>query len=134
MTIGELARQMGLRSSAVRYYERLGLIPRAPRRAGHRIYGTDARGHLAVVLFARQCGFTIAETKQLLRGFAPSTSASVRWRSLAKAKLRDLDALAEKIRTMRELLHRITDRCHCGTVTQCGRGLLRRYGRRGDVE
>src|SRR5262245_66529242 len=38
MSIGEVARKMGLRSSAIRYYERLGLLPKAPRVSGRRRY------------------------------------------------------------------------------------------------
>ena len=67
MTIGELSRRAGLRPSAVRYYEELGLVPAPPRRSGRRDYGTDAVANLAVVRFARECGFTLAETRQLVR-------------------------------------------------------------------
>src|SRR5262245_17273507 len=66
VTIGELAKQAGLRPSAIRYYERLGLVPAPPRRNGRRDYGTDALANLAVVQFARECGFTVAQTKQLV--------------------------------------------------------------------
>src|SRR5438105_8494765 len=126
MTVGQLAKQAGLRPSAVRYYERLGLLPAPPRRSGRRDYGPDAMANLTVVRFARECGFTLAETKHLIRGFAPATAASARWRSLAETKLRELDALVARVETMKELLHRIS-RCQCGTLTECGRGLLRRY-------
>ena len=49
MTVGEFARRAGLRASAVRYYERLGLLPPPPRRNGRRVYGPEAFAHLAVV-------------------------------------------------------------------------------------
>ena len=126
MTVGELAKQAGLRPSAVRYYERLGLMPAPPRRSGRRDYGPDAIANLAVVQFARECGFTLAQTKQLIRGFSPSTAASARWRALAESKLTELDVLAAKLQTMRALLQRIS-RCQCGTLAQCGRSLRRRY-------
>jgi len=126
VTIGQLAKQAGLRPSAVRYYERLGLIPAPPRRSGRRDYGPDAIANLAVVQFARECGFTIAQTRQLIRGFSPSTAASARWRALAESKVKELDALAARVQTMKELLQRIR-RCQCGTLEQCGHGLRRRY-------
>jgi DNA-binding transcriptional MerR regulator len=114
----------------VRYYERLGLLPAPPRRSGRRDYDSDALANLAVVQFARECGFTLAETKQLIRGFAPSTAASARWRALSATKLREMDTLIAKVHTMQDLLRRI-GRCQCGTLTQCGRRLLRRYGPQG---
>ena len=70
MTVGEFARHAGLRASAVRYCERLGLLPPPPRRSGRRVYGPEAFAHLALVRVARECGFTLEETRQLLRGFA----------------------------------------------------------------
>jgi MerR family redox-sensitive transcriptional activator SoxR len=133
MTIGQLSRRAGLRPSAVRYYERMGVVPTPPRRSGRRDYGPDALANLAVVQFARECGFTLADTKQLIRGFSPTTTASARWRGLADTKLRELDALAAKVAAMQELLRKVT-RCECGTLTQCGRGLLRRYGTKGEPD
>ncbi len=68
MSIGEVARKMGLRSSAIRYYERLGLIPKAPRVSGRRRYDERVLERLAMVRFAKHVGFSIAEIKVLLRG------------------------------------------------------------------
>src|SRR6266699_3609691 len=68
MSIGEVARKMGLRSSAIRYYERLGLIPKAPRLSGRRCYDDRVLERLAMVRFAKHVGFSIAEIKVLLRG------------------------------------------------------------------
>ena len=80
MSIGEVARKMGLRSSAIRYYERLGLIPKAPRLSGRRRYDERVLERLAMVRFAKHVGFSIAEIKVLLRGVdgrpRPSAGAS----------------------------------------------------------
>ena len=125
MTVGELARQAGIRPSAVRYYERLGLIPPPARRSGRREYGPDASAHLAVVQFARHCGFTLAETQQLVRGFAPRVAASDRWAALADVKLQEMDQLIARAQTMKALLGRIK-RCECETLVECGRRLRQR--------
>jgi DNA-binding transcriptional MerR regulator len=80
MSIGEVARKMGLRSSAIRYYERLGLIPKAPRLGGRRRYDDRVLERLAMVRFAKHVGFSIAEIKVLLAGVdrrrRPSVGAS----------------------------------------------------------
>jgi MerR family redox-sensitive transcriptional activator SoxR len=124
MTIGTLAKQVGLRASAVRYYERLGLIPAPLRQSGRRDYGPDALSHLAVVRFARDCGFTLAETRQLVRGFDRRVAASARWATLAQGKLREMDTLIERATTMKALLRRISQ-CRCDTLEECGRKLSR---------
>ena len=68
MSIGEVARKMGLRSSAIRYYERLGLLPKAPRVSGRRRYDERVLERLAMVRFAKHVGFSVAEIKVLLSG------------------------------------------------------------------
>src|SRR6476620_2660950 len=90
--IGEVARRTGLRASALRYYERSGLI-RAPRRAGgRRVYDASIFESLALIQLARDAGFTIRETRWLLDGFDRGTPASTRWQSLARPKLVEIRA------------------------------------------
>jgi len=86
MSIGEVARKMGLRSSAIRYYEKLGLIPKAPRLSGRRRYDERALERLAMVRFAKHVGFSIAEIKVLLRG-VDGRPPPERWRKLAAEKV-----------------------------------------------
>jgi MerR family transcriptional regulator, redox-sensitive transcriptional activator SoxR len=125
MTIGALARQAGLRPSAVRYYERLGLLPAPLRRSGRRDYDPDAIARLAVVQFALSTGFTLRDTRQLVRGFSPAVAASARWRTLASTKIDEIDALITRAKTMKALLERISANCTCDTLVECGRGLAR---------
>jgi DNA-binding transcriptional MerR regulator len=83
VTIGVLARQAGVPASAIRYYERVGVLPAPLRRSGRRDYDPDAVAHLAVVQFALTTGFSLRETRQLVRGFSKTTRADARWRALA---------------------------------------------------
>ena len=53
MTIGEVARRAGLRPSAVRYYERIGLLPSPPRIGGQRRYESGVLQRLAVIRGAK---------------------------------------------------------------------------------
>src|SRR5262245_51755246 len=91
MSIGEAARKMGLRSSAIRYYEKLGLIPKAPRLSGRRRYDERVLERLAMVRFAKHVGFSIAEIKVLLRG-VDGRPPPERWRKLAAEKVAQVDA------------------------------------------
>src|SRR5262245_26736020 len=101
MSIGEVARKMGLRSSAIRYYEKLGLIPKAPRLSGRRRYDERVLERLAMVRFAKHVGFSIAEIKVLLRGVDEPPE---RWRKLAAEKVAEVDAFVVQARTIRKLL------------------------------
>jgi MerR family transcriptional regulator, redox-sensitive transcriptional activator SoxR len=123
LSIGEVARRAGLETSAIRYYERVGLLPAAERRSGRRRYGPDVLELLSVVAVAKEAGFSLAEIKRLLRGFDSSTPPSERWRRMAEGKLDELDALSQRIEGMRTLLRRGLE-CGCLRLEDCE--LLRR--------
>ena len=108
MSIGEVARKMGLRSSAIRYYEKLGLIPKAPRLSGRRRYDERVLERLAMVRFAKHVGFSIAEIKVLLRG-VDGRPPPERWRKLAAEKVAQVDAFVAQARTIRKLLSETLD-------------------------
>src|SRR6266513_1905410 len=97
LTISEVARQVGLQASAIRYYERIGLLPQAPRISGQRRYETTALYRLAIIQSARQLGFTLTEIRQLFFGFRDVTRPSERWRTLSQRKLAELDPIIDGI-------------------------------------
>lgn len=119
-SIGEVARQTGLRASAIRYYEAAGLI-RPPRRVnGRRCYDADVFESLALIRLAQDAGFTVAETRGLLHGFDRATPASARWRALARRKLAQITERIEQAERMQRLLERLL-RCQCESFGQCVR-------------
>jgi MerR family transcriptional regulator, redox-sensitive transcriptional activator SoxR len=125
LTISEVARQVGLQPSAIRYYEQIGILPPAQRISGQRRYDTTVLYRLAVIQRAQQTGFTLDEVQQLFFGFGNVTRASERWQRLSKRKLAELDGLMDGIRTMRRLLKRMLQNCCCDTLEQCGKGIFR---------
>jgi MerR family redox-sensitive transcriptional activator SoxR len=123
-TISEVARQIGLQPSAIRYYERIGLLPPAQRISGQRRYDSTILYRLAIVQRARQLGFTLEEIRQLFLGFRNVTRASERWQKLSQRKLAELDVLMDGIRTVRRLLKKMMQDCRCDTLNQCGKGIF----------
>src|SRR6266852_3505006 len=119
LTISEVARQVGLQASAIRYYERIGLLPRAPRTSGQRRYDTTALYRLAIIRRARQLGFTLTEIRQLFFGFRDITRPSERWRTLSQSKVAELDRLMLGIKAVRGLLTKMMTKCRCDTLDQC---------------
>src|SRR5436305_8513142 len=91
LTISEVARKVGLKPSAIRYYEQLGILPPAERVSGQRRYDKTVLYRLAVVQRARQAGFALEEIKTLFFGFKDGTRAEARWRKLADRKLAELN-------------------------------------------
>jgi MerR family transcriptional regulator, redox-sensitive transcriptional activator SoxR len=122
MSIGEVARTAGVRPSALRYYEGVGLLPPPERENGRRRYDgevlREVLDRLAVVRVAQQAGFTISEIGTLLDGFSEDTPPSERWRLLAEEKLPEVDALIERALGMKDLLERGL-RCECLRLEDC---------------
>lgn len=113
MTIGEVADRAGIRTSALRYYESVGLIAPPSRISGQRRYDEDVLQNLSVIHVAQQAGFTVAEIKVLLFGFEDGVTPSARWRTLAEQKITEVDALIARANAMKHLLE---DGLNCGCL------------------
>jgi MerR family redox-sensitive transcriptional activator SoxR len=122
-SISEVAKQIGLRPSAIRYYEQIGILPPAQRLSGQRRYDVSVLHRLVVIQRARQTGFTLTEIKQLFFGFRDGTPPSVRWQKLKSRKIVELDAMLEHIETMRALLEQ-QGKCRCKALEECGTKML----------
>jgi MerR family redox-sensitive transcriptional activator SoxR len=110
--IGDLARQAGVRTSAIRYYESAGLLPVAERRAGQRVYGRDALERLELLKAAQMLGFSLEEVAMILRSLG-EPSVSARWRALAARKVAELEQTIATARAVQRLLE---DGLRCGCV------------------
>ena len=114
LSITEVGEATGLQSSALRYYEKAGLIKPAARSGGRRQYEPAVLQRLAVVALFQEVGFTIAEISELFnRG-----GKRQRWRSLAGEKLVEIDTHLERVAAARELLTSALD-CGCSSLEQC---------------
>jgi MerR family redox-sensitive transcriptional activator SoxR len=123
-SISDVARRVGLRPSAIRYYEQIGILPPAKRVHGQRRYDRTILAHLVLIHHARQNGFTLADIRELLFGFNPLMRAGTRWQKLSERKLAQLEASIDQIRAVQDRLSQLRDSCHCKTLAECGEGLL----------
>ena len=115
LTIGQLAEQTGVATTALRYYDELGLVRPTARSGGQRRYADEARHEVGVVLLLRDLGFTLAEIARLLTD-PPRRRAT--WESLARSKLDDLDRLIADAQTARTALSHALQ-CPHGDLTAC---------------
>ena len=122
LTIGEVARRAGMRTSALRYYESVGLLPEPVRvHGGHRRYEPAVLDLLAVLRMAQQAGFTIAEMHLLVAGFSEGTPASERWQVLAQKKLLEVEEVIAHAQQTKQLLEQLL-LCGCLDLTECVHG------------
>jgi MerR family transcriptional regulator, redox-sensitive transcriptional activator SoxR len=125
LTISDVTRQVGLRPSAIRYYEQIGVLPRPQRVSGQRRYDDAALYRLATLQRARQIGFTLDEVRKLFFGFRNGTPPSERWRKLSQQKLGELEQLVHSIKVIQLALQN-QGKCGCASLEECGKGLLRK--------
>ena len=125
LSISEVASRVGLRPSAIRYYEQIGILVPAERKSGQRRYGEETLYRLAIVQRARRTGFSLDEIRHLFFGFGKIMPVSERWRKLSRRKITELESMKKEIREMQRLLHDMIAKCRCETVEQCGRGIFR---------
>ena len=111
LTLGALARAAGVNPETIRYYERRGLLPEPPRTpAGYRQYGAGDAERVALILRAKDLGFTLAEIGELLDG--GGTAAEVL--ATARRRLADLDEQALRLDRQRSRLRLLLRVCEAG--------------------
>ena len=118
MKIGELAARSGLNASAIRYYEKLRLLPPPQRSSGQRRYPSDAVNRALLIRFAGDMGFTLAEIKLFLSGLRDSAPVGPRWKKLAHRKLAEVESSIQRSLRLKSLLQNLLH-CRCPSLQVC---------------
>jgi DNA-binding transcriptional MerR regulator len=115
LTIGELAGRTGVATSALRYWEELGLIPPPARVSGQRRYPESAVELVGTILLLQDVGFSLRESKAFLTSRTQTIGG---WRALVQRKLAHLDDQIAKAQTAKEAL---AHAMHCphDDITAC---------------
>jgi DNA-binding transcriptional MerR regulator len=106
LSIGELAGRTGLARSALRYYERVGLLSPAGRVGGRRQYKASTVERVALIQLCRDAGFRLREIRALLATGGRRTQP---WTRLVEAKLRELDTRIAQAEHARALVQHALD-------------------------
>jgi MerR family redox-sensitive transcriptional activator SoxR len=118
MKIGELASRAGLNASAIRYYEKVGLLAARYRIGGQRRYSEEAVHRVLLIRFASDMGFTLGEIKLLLSGLQENAPVGPRWTKLADRKIKEVEETIERSRRLKLLLQHLLQ-CHCPSLQIC---------------
>jgi MerR family transcriptional regulator, redox-sensitive transcriptional activator SoxR len=118
LTIGELSHLTGRATSAIRFYEAIGLIGRPERVNGRRRCQPAIICTLAVIDTAQRAGLTLDEIRPLLESAESGAEATERLREVAEHRLPELRALIERTEVVRAWLEAAA-RCECPTLDDC---------------
>jgi DNA-binding transcriptional MerR regulator len=118
LSIGEVAARAGLNVSAIRYYERHGLLPEPEREGGKRRYTPATIERLETIGVAKQAGFSLAEVRTLLDATDAGAPAYEQLQALADRKLPEVEALISRAEAMRGWLT-AAQACRCESLDAC---------------
>lgn len=119
ITIGELSRRTGCKIETIRYYEKIGVLPKPQRRGKYRSYqGADVQ-RLSFVRRARELGFPIGTVRALLALDGSGSASCADARALAKDHLSDVTAKIADLRRMEIVLRQTVDACGAGGEVGC---------------
>jgi DNA-binding transcriptional MerR regulator len=108
----EAAKRGGVGVETIRYYERHGLMPRAPRtHSGYRIFTEDAVTRLRFIKHAQELGFSLKEIKELLNLRIRPRSSCADVRRSAEAKIAEVEEKIRHLEAMRDALRQLARGC-----------------------
>lgn len=120
MNIGTAARASGVPAKTIRYYEEIGLIRPAGRSDGnYRVYGDLEVETLRFIRRARGLGFSVDEVAELLDLWRDRGRNSRQVKALANRHLADIDGKIAGLKTMRDSLNELIERCHGDSRPDC---------------
>lgn len=118
LTIGEVARRAGVQTSAIRYYESVGLLPPPKRINGRRRYDEQVLQRLGLIQLVRGAGFGISEMQALFVAFTDDVPVADVWQAVAARKEAELQAIIQQAEATRTMLRQARN-CQCEDVSQC---------------
>lgn len=138
MRIGQLSEVTGVDIETIRYYEREGLLPAAPRSSGnYRIYGKPHAERLSFIRHCRGLDMALDEIRVLLRFKDSPAENCEQVNSLidehiehVAQRIRELNALARQLKALRGLCLETKEASRCGILN----GLVKPAPRAAEAE
>jgi len=118
LSIGAVADRSGLTPSALRFYERHGLIASTRTEGDQRRYHRDVLRRLAVIRSAQHVGFSLAEIAEMLSCFPDDRLSEDGWRTLSTSWRPQLDDRIRTLERIRDQLDRCIG-CGCLSMSSC---------------
>jgi MerR family mercuric resistance operon transcriptional regulator len=118
--IGTLSARTGVHIETIRYYERVGVLPRPPRSpGGYRRYGSEDIRRLGFIRRLRGLGFSLDGIQALLDLAETPRSKCGDVRGMAAGHLKDVQAKIADLRRMERVLKEMVASCDRGATPEC---------------
>ncbi len=119
-SIGQLGKATDTKVETIRYYERIGLMPKPVRTSGnYRAYSSAERDRLVFIRRARDLGFSIGQVRALLELAEGRDQSCATVDALAETHLADIERKISDLQAMRSELSALIARCDADTIADC---------------
>ncbi|MGH6737083.1 MAG: MerR family transcriptional regulator [Methyloceanibacter sp.] len=120
LLIGEFSQRTGVNVETIRYYERIGLLPKPPRTSGrHRVYDHSHVQRLRFVRRGRELGFTLEDIRTLLALAERSKEACAETKEMTLRHLADVRGKIASLKKLDRALAEMTSACRPGRQRSC---------------
>ena len=120
VTIGKLSHQTGCHIETIRYYERIGMLPKPSRsEGGHRLYGQQHIKRLVFIRRSRELGFSLEHIRRLLRLIDGNQYTCQEVKTLVDQHLADINQKIADLRKLQKTLREISSQCTGESVPDC---------------
>lgn len=120
LTIGTLSDRTGCNIETIRYYERIGLMPRTARSdGGHRLYGEDHMRRLGFIRRSRELGFTLDQVRILLELVDGRRYTCAQVKRITMEHLEEVHRKVADLRKIERVLKDMAAQCDGGAVPKC---------------
>lgn len=119
MNIGHASEKSGLPAKTIRYYEDIGLLKPDRSGNGYRDYSMSDVHKLRFLQRSRGLGFSVEECRQLLALYEDKERASSDVKSIARAKLKEIERKITELRELQHTLQHLVAHCHGDQRPDC---------------
>ena len=119
LSISQAAKDTALSIKSIRHYESIGLITPTRGDNDYRYYSDQLLEQLHFIKKAKDAGFTLKETKDLLNLYENTTRSSADVKKIALQKITELKARIAQQQALLDTLTQITEQCHGDENPDC---------------
>ena len=120
MNIGQASKASGISAKMIRYYETIGLVPRAERTdSGYRDYAPADIHRLRFIRRARDLGFSFDQVRELLKLWSDKRRSSANVKAVALEHITELESRATELKQMIKTLKHLADACEGNNRPNC---------------
>ncbi len=118
--IGEMSRRTGVNIETIRYYERIGVMPRPVRsEGGHRVFSDEQLRRLSFIKRSRELGFSLSEIRAMLRLVDEGTLTCAEIHAMTSVHLKAVHRKISDLRRLERVLQSMVAECTRGEVPDC---------------